>query len=156
MFRRQLLLATLLAAPLAAQTPTVVAYGAPCPAGSLPLATQGLPRIGTTFTVVDFERSCSDSTPTVCSLPFLLVGFARDNTVFSLPVLSFGSGCTVLVNPVTVLSPATNTYQLAIPNNVAFVGVQLDYQRVSLWLTYVPLQLLGVDFSQGIEAVIGL
>ena len=155
---RQLALAfALVPATLLGQT--VTHYGSPCPPTGSPLVTSGQPSLGSTFTISGFPSAgCGQSIPMVCSFGYLLVGLSSANYQLSVPGLGHGNGCTVLVNHVVVVGPISSpsNYSLQIPNNSGFVGLQLNFQRATMvTFTWPHMVLMGVEFTDGVECVIG-
>jgi hypothetical protein len=130
---RILLLATLMsiAVPAArAQSASVSFYGTGCAyAGqTLAIGVQGLPQIGTTFTIT-YTGPNFYSTLTI--QPHLAIGFAPDATVIPASILPLQpTGCTVWVVPAVIgammptpTGPFATSVDVALPNSPGLIGI---------------------------------
>jgi hypothetical protein len=162
-----LLSALLFGAAIQAQQASFTPYGAPCPATQPALAIQGLPRLGSAFTVggIAFPGGCTRIfCPCACcncntcwgSVLFLGLG----NPQIPLP-----GACNLLVTTdVPLFGDNMGNVTIQVPMLPALSGLRFYMQRLDLRLqevtgtqcptTYVPLGFAGS--SNGIAAVIGL
>jgi hypothetical protein len=174
MAARHALSALILVAAAAAQSPSVSTYGTPCPAGTATLATQGTPRLGTTFVATGIDPRmgctlraclCNCCLCNSCGGPsFLVLGTARSSTPVVLPGL-IGDGCAILARQdVVLMGDPQGQVAMPIPFSARLVGMTFDLQRLdTLWqstrgstCTNHFEALRGVALSDGVECVIGV
>ncbi|MHC4079018.1 MAG: hypothetical protein ACYST0_11335 [Planctomycetota bacterium] len=150
-----------------AQKAAFNSYGNPCPNTTPALQVQGLPKLGTSFTVsgVRFPGGCTRKycpcTCCKCNTCFggvLFVGIAKNNQL--LP-----GGCRLLVTPdVLLLGTIQGKITLTVPNVNSLTGVRFYMQRLDLQLqeitgtqcptTYQPMAFTGT--SNGLEGIAGI
>ena len=149
MTHRLFLSLALFATPAIAQAATIVHYGAGCPSPNATMNHNGLPSLGTTFTVKG--PSFTSPVPGTNSLGVILVG----NASTSYPVSLFGlTTCTVLVNHFNTLTEVFGVQTpVAVPNNTQLLGAQVYFQAVAIVTSFgIPTQTVWTD---AIECTLG-
>lgn len=151
---------------LTAQTASFNSYTTPCPSSNPVLSIQGVPKLGTTFTVSSILFpglctrkfcGCNIGNCNTCRGSLLVLGIAKINV--PLP-----GGCSLHVSPDFILPGDTRgQITIAVPNTQALLGVKFYMQRSDLGLfeyinaacqkSYIPNAFLG--FSNAIEGTIG-
>lgn len=156
----------LTAASLSAQTAAFNTFGSACPNAQNTLQIQGLPKLGSTFTVngIRFPGACTRKFCLCtccdcndCSGSVLFVGVSKQT-------LQLTPQCKFLISTdVLLLGNATGSIPLRVPNDSRLNGVRFYMQRLDLGLkevtgtqcptTYRPTSFVGV--SEGVEGIAG-
>ncbi len=149
-----------------AQTAKFNSFGSACPSAQSTLQVQGLPKLGSSFTVsgIRFPGACTRKfcactccNCNTCSGSVLFIGVGK-KTLQLTPL------CKFLITPdVLLLGNTPGKIILQVPNVAQLNGVRFYMQRLDLGLqevtgtqcptTYVPTSFLGV--SEGVEGIAG-
>ncbi len=135
---------------------TASAFGSGCGGASgAPFLTPGnTPQLGSTFAI-----NAANMAPSV-PVAFMTVGFSSTTSIlgplpYNLQPFGFGANCNLLISTdATVLfqtSSGAGTFNLPVPSDVAFTGLQLFFQAAVID----PAATGGFTFTNAIDAVIG-
>ena len=153
---RLLVLGTLFSVPVAAQLATATAYGAGCPQPLFGLTPAGLPQLGSSFALALPPNTCPNPGGSWC-LPVFALGLAQANAAFVVPGFGLGTGCTILVSPDVLITSATETLVINIPNQTALIGFGFYVQGAVLSVPSVfPAPPTAISFTNGVHCTIGL
>lgn len=156
----------LLAAALPAQSAVFNSFGSACPNAQNTLQIQGLPKLGSTFTVsgIRFPGACTRKFCICtccdcndCSGSVLFLGVSKQ-------ALQISPQCQFLISPdVLLLGNTSGNLSFTVPNNASLNGARFYMQRLDLGLkevtgtqcptTYRPTAFVGV--SEGVEGIAG-